>query len=125
MRASAYSPSPALRYRQNLPEYRDSSQRYLFAGEHATEFQLRQLLFQPSSTATASLRFLRRRLTASSTARNIFETLRHLIQRIYDGFRERSLAPERAQVRSDIRLFQLGVHFFETLFLGIVVKNAP
>ncbi|ABV15311.1 hypothetical protein HMPREF0208_03507 [Citrobacter koseri] len=25
----------------------------------------------------------------------------------------------------DIRLFQLGVYFFQTLFLGIVVKDTP
>jgi hypothetical protein len=25
----------------------------------------------------------------------------------------------------DVRLFQLGVYFFETLFLGIVVKDTP
>jgi len=41
-----------------------------------------------------------------------------LIQRIYDSFERGTLFTQRL-------LFQLGVYFFKTLFLGIVVKDTP
>ncbi len=37
-------PSPALQYHRNWLEYRDSTGAIVLAGEHPTEFQLRQLL---------------------------------------------------------------------------------
>ncbi|AJB83241.1 hypothetical protein SR80_23570 [Enterobacter hormaechei subsp. xiangfangensis] len=51
-----------------------------------------------------------------------------MIQRIYDGFEGRTLFTQRLRALRfvpDVRLFQLGVYFFETLFLGIVVKDTP
>jgi len=51
-----------------------------------------------------------------------------LIQRIYDGFEGGTLFTQRLSAFRfvpDVRLFQLGVYFFETLFLGIVVKDTP
>ncbi|KJL53679.1 hypothetical protein SS45_11805 [Enterobacter hormaechei subsp. steigerwaltii] len=51
-----------------------------------------------------------------------------MIQRIYDGFEGGTLFTQRLSALRfvpDIRLFQLGVYFFETLFLGIVVKDTP
>jgi hypothetical protein len=52
----------------------------------------------------------------------------HLIQRIDDSFQRGTLFTQRLcafRFVPDVRLFQLGVYFFETLFLGIVVKDTP
>jgi len=51
-----------------------------------------------------------------------------LIQRIDDSFQRGTLFPQRLgafRFVPDVRLLQLGVYFFETLFLGIIVKDTP
>jgi len=51
-----------------------------------------------------------------------------LIQRIYDSFERGTLFTQRLRAFRfvpDVWLFQLGVYFFKTLFLGIVVKDTP
>jgi hypothetical protein len=51
-----------------------------------------------------------------------------LVQRIYDGFERGTLFAQRLCALGfipDVRLFQLGVYFFQTLFLGIIVKDTP
>jgi hypothetical protein len=51
-----------------------------------------------------------------------------LIQRINDGLKGGTLFTQRLCAFwfvPDVRLFQLGVYFFQTLFLGIVVKDTP
>ncbi|CCJ81004.1 hypothetical protein BN134_1731 [Cronobacter dublinensis 1210] len=51
-----------------------------------------------------------------------------MIQRLDDSFKGRTLFAERLRAFGlvpDVRLFQLGVYFFKTLFLGIVVKDTP
>ena len=102
----------------------------VFAGEHATEFQLRQLLFQHVELCHGFVKgfFVVGFDSQLQQPRNIFQTLRHLIQRIYDGFEGGTFFTQRLRAFRfvpDVRLFQLGVYFFETLFLGIVVKDTP
>jgi len=51
-----------------------------------------------------------------------------LIQRIDDGFERRTFFTQRLcafRFVPDVRLFQLGVYFFKTLFLSIIVKDTP
>jgi len=51
-----------------------------------------------------------------------------LIQRVNDGFQRGTLFTQRLcalRFVPDVRLFQLGVYFFETLFLRIIVKDTP
>jgi hypothetical protein len=51
-----------------------------------------------------------------------------LIQRFDDGFQRGTLFTQRLcalRFVPDVRLFQLGVYFFKTLFLGIIVKDTP
>jgi len=51
-----------------------------------------------------------------------------LVERINNGFEGGTLFTQRLcafRFVPDVRLFQLGVYFFETLFLGIVVKDTP
>jgi hypothetical protein len=54
--------------------------------------------------------------------------LRHLVERLDDGFKGGTLFAQRLSAFGfvpDIRLFQLGVYFFQTLFLSIIVKGTP
>jgi len=51
-----------------------------------------------------------------------------LIERINDSFQRGTLFAQRLRAFGfvpDVRLFQLGVYFFETLFLRIIVKDTP
>jgi len=51
-----------------------------------------------------------------------------LIKGFYDGFEGGTLFTQRLSAFRfvpDVRLFQLGVYFFKTLFLGIIVKDTP
>ncbi|CCJ70835.1 hypothetical protein BN137_163 [Cronobacter condimenti 1330] len=51
-----------------------------------------------------------------------------MIQRFDNGFKGRTFFAQRLGAFGfvpDVRLFQLGVYFFKTLFLGIVVKDTP
>jgi hypothetical protein len=51
-----------------------------------------------------------------------------LIQRFNDSFEGGTLFTQRLSAFRFVpyvRLFQLGVYFFQTLFLGIVVKDTP
>jgi hypothetical protein len=51
-----------------------------------------------------------------------------LIQRFNDGFEGGTLFTQRLcafRFVPDVGLFQLGVYFFKTLFLGIIVKDTP
>ena len=102
----------------------------VFAGEHAAELKLRQLLFQRIQLGDGFVEglFVVRFHGQIQQAGNVFQPLGHLIQGIYDGFQGRTLFTQRLSAFRfvpDVRLFQLGVYFFETLFLGIVVKDTP
>ena len=60
--------------------------------------------------------------------RNIFQPLFHLVEGVDNGFEGGTLFTQRLCAFGfvpDIRLFQLGVYFFQTLFLGVVVKDTP
>ena len=102
----------------------------VFAGEHAAELKLCQLLFQPVQLSNRFVEGLfvfgfNRQLQQTS---HVFQPLGHLIQGIHNGFQRRTLFTQRLgafRFVPDVRLFQLGVYFFETLFLGIVVKDTP
>jgi len=51
-----------------------------------------------------------------------------LVEGVDNGFEGGTLFTQRLcafRFVPDVRLFQLGVYFFETLFLGIVVKDTP
>ncbi|EFE06623.1 hypothetical protein CIT292_09672 [Citrobacter youngae ATCC 29220] len=51
-----------------------------------------------------------------------------MVEGIYDGLKGGTLFPQRLRAFGfvpDVRLFQLGVYFFQTLFLGIIVKDTP
>jgi len=51
-----------------------------------------------------------------------------LVEGINNGFEGGTLFTQRLgafRFVPDVRLFQLGVYFFEALFLGIVVKDTP
>jgi hypothetical protein len=51
-----------------------------------------------------------------------------VIQRFNDGFEGGTFFTQRLGAFGfipDIRLFQLGVYFFETFFPGIIVKDTP
>jgi DNA-binding PucR family transcriptional regulator len=61
-------------------------------------------------------------------AGDIFQALAHLIKRINDGLKGGTLFTQRLRAFGFVpyvRLFQLGVYFFQTLFLGIIVKDTP
>ena len=60
--------------------------------------------------------------------RNIFQPLFHLVEGVDNGFEGGTLFTQRLCAFGfvpDIRLFQLGVYFFQTLFLGVIVKDTP
>ena len=102
----------------------------VFAGEHTAEFQLRQLLFQHVEFCYGFVKgfFVVGFDGQLQQTGNIFQPLGHLIQRIYDSFERGTLFTQRLcafRFVPDVRLFQLGVYFFKTLFLGIVVKDTP
>ncbi|OAT55542.1 hypothetical protein M989_00941 [Kluyvera georgiana ATCC 51603] len=51
-----------------------------------------------------------------------------MVEGIDDRFKGRTLFAQRLRAFGfvpDIRLFQLGVYFFQTLFLSIIVKDTP
>ncbi|MCS3463519.1 hypothetical protein M2374_001636 [Citrobacter sp. JUb117] len=51
-----------------------------------------------------------------------------MVERVDNGLKGRTLFAQRLRAFGfvpDIRLFQLGVYFFQTLFLGIIVKDTP
>jgi hypothetical protein len=51
-----------------------------------------------------------------------------LVQGIDNRFERGTLFTQRLRAFRfvpDVRLFQLGVYFFKTLFLGIIVKDTP
>ena len=102
----------------------------VFTGEHAAEFQLRQLLFQHIELGDSFVEglFVFGFNGQLQQAGNVLQPLRHLIQRINDGFQRGTLFTQRLRTLwfvPDVRLLQLGVYFFETLFLSIVVKDTP
>ena len=102
----------------------------VFAGEHTTELKLRQLLFQHVELCHGFVKgfFVVGFYSQLQQTGNVFQPLSHLIQRIYDSFERGTLFTQRLRAFRfvpDVRLFQLGVYFFKTLFLGIVVKDTP
>jgi len=51
-----------------------------------------------------------------------------LVEGINDSFERGTFFTQRLSAFRfvpDVRLFQLGVYFFKTLFLGIIVKDTP
>jgi hypothetical protein len=51
-----------------------------------------------------------------------------LVEGFNNGFQRGTLFTQRLctlRFVPDVRLFQLGVYFFKTLFLGIIVKDTP
>ena len=102
----------------------------VFAGEHAAELKLRQLLFQHIKLSNGFVKglFVVGFNGQLQQTGNILQPLRHLIQRINDGFQRGTLFAQRLRTFwfvPDVRLLQLGVYFFKTLFLSIVVKDTP
>ena len=102
----------------------------IFTGEHTTEFQLGQLIFQRVEFCYGFVKgfFVVGFYSQFQQAGDIFQALAHLIERINDGFKRRTLFTQRLRAFGFVpyvRLFQLGVYFFQTLFLGIIVKDTP
>ena len=102
----------------------------VFAGEHTTEFKLRQLLFQHVEFCYGFVKgfFVVSFYSQFQQTRNIFQPLFHLVEGVDNGFEGGTLFTQRLcafRFVPDVRLFQLGVYFFKTLFLGIVVKDTP
>ena len=102
----------------------------MLTGEHTAEFQLRQLLFQHIKLSDGLVKgfFVFGFNGQLQQSGHVLQPLRHLIQRINDGFQRGTLFAQRLCTLwfiPDVGLLQLGVYFFETLFLSIVVKDTP
>ena len=102
----------------------------IFTGEHTTEFQLGQLIFQRIEFCYGFVKgfFVIGFYSQFQQAGDIFQALAHLIERINDGLKGRTFFTQRLCTFGfvpHVRLFQLGVYFFQTLFLGIIVKDTP
>ena len=102
----------------------------IFTGEHTTKFQLGQLIFQRIKFCYGFVKgfFVVGFYSQFQQAGDIFQALAHLIERINDGLKGGTLFTQRLRAFGFVpyvRLFQLGVYFFQTLFLGIIVKDTP
>ena len=109
-----------LPYRQTPPEYRGSSRRC----------HIRQFFFQGVEFSNGFVKgfFVVSFYSQFQQTRNIFQPLFHLVEGVDNGFEGGTLFTQRLCAFGfvpDIRLFQLGVYFFQTLFLGVIVKDTP
>ena len=102
----------------------------IFAREHTAELKLRQFFFQGVEFSNGFVKgfFVVSFYSQFQQTRNIFQPLFHLVEGVDNGFEGGTLFTQRLCAFGfvpDIRLFQLGVYFFQTLFLGVVVKDPP
>ena len=102
----------------------------IFAREHTAELKLRQFFFQGVEFSNGFVKgfFVVSFYSQFQQTRNIFQPLFHLVEGVDNGFEGGTLFTQRLCAFGfvpDIRLFQLGVYFFQTLFLGVVVKDTP
>lgn len=102
----------------------------MLTGEHAAEFQIHQLLLQRLSLGFGLVEGLFI-FTFDGQGDQHLHILGALGQSINGGdygLQGGALLPQRLgpfRLIPDIRLFQLGAYFFQTLFLGVVVKGTP
>ena len=102
----------------------------MLTGEHAAEFQIHQFLLQRLGLGFGLVEGLFI-FTFDGQRNQHLHILGPLGQDIDGGdnrfqggaFLPQGLSPFR--LVPDIRLFQLGAYFFQTLFLGVVVKGTP
>ncbi len=102
----------------------------MLTGEHAAEFQIHQLLLQRLGFSLGLVEGLF--VFTFDGQRNqhlhIFGTLSQSIDGGDHGFQRSALLAQRLSplgLIPDIGLFQLGAYFFQTLFLGVIVKGTP
>lgn len=119
-----------LPYRQTRLNIEVAVGAVIFAREHTAELKLRQFFFQGVEFSNGFVKgfFVVSFYSQFQQTRNIFQPLFHLVEGVDNGFEGGTLFTQRLCAFGfvpDIRLFQLGVYFFQTLFLGVIVKDTP